>query len=89
VGLGSVLAGTLGVDVVPASIFLSVTGAIAASFAFALPVATPPNAIVFGSGYLDQEEMIRAGVILNVLMTIVLTVIVVVLFSFVWPAVLW
>jgi len=89
VGLGSVLAGTLGVDPVPAAIFLAVTGAIAASFAFALPVATPPNAIVFGSGHLEQREMIRAGVVLNVLMTIVLTGLVLGLFSFVWPRVLW
>ena len=89
VGLGSVLAGTLGVGPVPAAIFLTVTGAIAASFAFALPVATPPNAIVFGSGHLEQREMIRAGVVLNVVMTVVLTGLVLVLFSFVWPGVLW
>jgi len=89
IGLGSVLAGTLGVDPVPAGIFLTVTGAIAASFAFALPVATPPNAIVFGSGHLEQREMIRAGVVLNVLMTFVLTAIVLGLFSFVWPGILW
>lgn len=89
VGLGSVLAGTLGLEQVPAAIFLTVTGAIAASFAFALPVATPPNAIVFGSGHLEQREMIRAGVVLNVLMTIVLTVVVLGLFAVVWPTVLW
>jgi sodium-dependent dicarboxylate transporter 2/3/5 len=89
IGLGSVLAGTLGVDPVPASIFLTATGAIAASFAFALPVATPPNAIVFGSGHLDQRDMIRAGVVLNALMTVVLTVLIVGLFSFVWPGLLW
>ncbi|MBX0324611.1 DASS family sodium-coupled anion symporter [Halomicroarcula sp. F13] len=89
IGLGSVLAGTLGVDPVPAAVFLTVTGAIAASFAFALPVATPPNAIVFGSGHLEQRDMIRAGVVLNVLMTIVLTMLLVVFFSVLWPNVLW
>ncbi len=89
IGLGSVLASTLGVDPVTASVFLTVTGAIAASFAFALPVATPPNAIVFGSGHLEQRGMIRAGVVLNALMTVVLTLLLVVLFSVLWPHVLW
>lgn len=40
---------------------------IGASCAFMLPVATPPNAIVFGSGLIRQREMIRAGMVLNVL----------------------
>jgi di/tricarboxylate transporter len=89
VGLGSVLATTLGVDPVQAAVFLTVTGAVAASFAFALPVATPPNAIVFGSGHLQQRDMIRAGVVLNALMTLVLTLLLVVLFVTLWPYVLW
>ncbi|GAB3312151.1 SLC13 family permease [Haloplanus salinarum] len=89
IGLGSVLAGTLGVDPIPASVFLTVTGAVAASFAFALPVATPPNAIVFGSGHLEQRDMIRAGVLLNAVMTLVLTALVVLLFRLLWPHVLW
>jgi sodium-dependent dicarboxylate transporter 2/3/5 len=33
-----------------------------------LPVATPPNAIVYGSGFLPQSQMIRAGMVLNVMM---------------------
>ncbi|AUG47769.1 anion transporter [Haloarcula taiwanensis] len=89
IGLGSVLAGTLGVEPVQAAITLTVTGAIAASFAFALPVATPPNAIVFGSGHLEQRDMIRAGVVLNVLMTLVLTGLVLVSFAVFWPHILW
>ncbi|MDC9614942.1 DASS family sodium-coupled anion symporter [Xenorhabdus khoisanae] len=39
---------------------------IGASCAFMLPVATPPNAIVYGSGYIKQIEMVRVGMVLNV-----------------------
>ncbi|MFH5799278.1 SLC13 family permease [Haladaptatus sp. CMAA 1911] len=89
ISIGSVFAATLGLTDVAAAVFLSVSGAIAASFAFALPVATPPNAIVFGSGYLKQEQMMRAGVVLNLIMTVVLTGLIWLLFQFVWPHVLW
>jgi sodium-dependent dicarboxylate transporter 2/3/5 len=44
---------------------LVVPAAIACSCAFMLPVATPPNAIVFGSGLIEQREMMRVGVVLN------------------------
>ncbi|OOF51444.1 transporter [Rodentibacter trehalosifermentans] len=43
-----------------------------ASCAFMLPVATPPNAIVFGSGQVKQSEMVRAGVVLNVICVFVI-----------------
>lgn len=47
-------------------VVLSVLIAVAASCAFMLPVATPPNAIVFGSGHIKQSEMMRVGIILNI-----------------------
>lgn len=44
---------------------LMVPAAIAASFAFMLPVATPPNAIVFSSRYITIPQMAKAGIWLN------------------------
>ncbi|MFD3688874.1 SLC13 family permease [Nocardiopsis sp. NPDC058631] len=46
---------------------LVVPVALAATMAFMLPVATPPNAIVFGSGYVSIGQMIRGGVWLNLI----------------------
>ena len=44
-----------------------------ASCAFMLPVATPPNAIVFGSGQVKQSEMVKAGFVLNLVCIVVIT----------------
>ena len=52
---------------------LAVPAALAASCAFMLPVATPPNAIVFGSGYVGIPDMLLMGIVLNVLGVIVIT----------------
>ncbi|WP_265823352.1 SLC13 family permease [Geovibrio ferrireducens] len=54
-------------------LLLVVPAAIAASCAFMLPVATPPNAIVFGSGYVTIPQMAKSGFGLNIL-CIVITV---------------
>lgn len=43
-----------------------------ASCAFMLPVATPPNAIVFGSGQVKQSEMVKAGFVLNLVCIVVI-----------------
>ncbi|WP_129667635.1 SLC13 family permease [Phytoactinopolyspora endophytica] len=59
--MGGVAVG-LGMDVM----ILVVPTALAASLAFMLPVATPPNAIAFGSGYIKIGQMIRGGALLNV-----------------------
>lgn len=54
---------------------LAIPAAIAASCAFMLPVATPPNAIVFGSGQLKIYQMVSAGLALNVFGVLVITVV--------------
>ena len=46
---------------------LMLPAAIAASFGFMLPVATPPNAIVFGTGYVPMGAMVRAGILLDLI----------------------
>ncbi|HSW28848.1 MAG TPA: DASS family sodium-coupled anion symporter [Longimicrobiales bacterium] len=68
-----VMAGTaaaLGID----PMLLMTTAAIGASMAFMLPVATPPNAIVFSSGYLTVPQMARVGFFLNLIAIVVVTI---------------
>jgi len=61
---------------------LMVPAAVAASFAFMLPVATPPNAIAFGSRRITVTQMARAGLALNLIGTLILTALVLWLLPF-------
>lgn len=72
----------LGVDVHPYLLMVGAT--VAASCAFMLPVATPPNAVVFGSGYLKIYEMARVGVWMNIISIVLLTLITYLLLPILW-----
>lgn len=61
----------LSLDVHPFVIMVAAT--VAASCAFMLPIATPPNAIVFGSGYLTIKDMFSRGFAMNLISILVLT----------------
>lgn len=54
-------------------LLLMIPGTLSCSFAFMLPVATPPNAIVFGTERIRISDMARVGVILNLLGVIIIT----------------
>ncbi len=71
---------TLGVD--PYILLLGAT--LAASCAFMLPVATPPNAVVFGSGYLSIVDMVRAGLMMNIISIIFITLLVYYILPYWW-----
>jgi sodium-dependent dicarboxylate transporter 2/3/5 len=63
---------------------LMVGATLAASCAFMLPVATPPNAIVFGSGFLQMKDMVKAGFWLNILSIILVTLMVYFVLPWMW-----
>lgn len=67
--LGGVAVG-IGVD----PITLLIPAALAATCAFMLPVGTPPNAIVYATGYVKITEMVRGGLVLNVVGVILITI---------------
>jgi sodium-dependent dicarboxylate transporter 2/3/5 len=64
--LAPVVAGiAVGLNIAILNLLIPVT--MASSCAFMLPMATPPNAIVFASGYVNVNEMVKAGIILNMI----------------------
>jgi len=54
-------------------LLLMVPATISASCAFMLPVATPPNAIIFGSGQVSMGTMVKTGLILNLLIAVIVS----------------
>ena len=63
---------------------LMTAAAVSASCAFMLPVATPPNAIVFGSGYLRIPDMVKKGFLLNIISILIIVLMVYYLLPVVW-----
>ncbi len=63
---------------------LMVGATVAASCAFMLPVATPPNAVVFGSGYLTIPDMVRTGLFMNVVSIVLVTLLVYFVLPYLW-----
>ena len=67
------IAGALAVGLGESPLLLVIPAALAASCGFMLPVATPPNAIVYGTGRIPMPRMVRAGLLLNLAMIGILT----------------
>jgi sodium-dependent dicarboxylate transporter 2/3/5 len=63
---------------------VAVAAAVAASMAFMLPVATPPNALVYGTGYVRLKDMVRAGLVLDILGWFLTVFIIVVIAGRLW-----
>jgi sodium-dependent dicarboxylate transporter 2/3/5 len=65
----SALAVAIGVN----PLFIMIPATLSASCAFMLPVATPPNAIVFGTGEVRMHHMVRVGIFMNLIGIMLIT----------------
>jgi sodium-dependent dicarboxylate transporter 2/3/5 len=65
------VAGATAIGMGEPALLLTLPIALFATLGFMLPVATPPNAVIFGSGVVDMRHMLRAGAILDVVGIIV------------------
>lgn len=73
---------SLSINVHPLGLMIGMT--IAASCAFMMPIATAPNAIIFGSGQISMKDMVRAGFLLNIISIILITGFVYFVLPLVW-----
>ncbi len=78
--IGASIATSLGVN--PIAIMLPV--ALASSYNFIMPVGTPPNAIVFGSGYVTARQMAKAGLPLDLFGIGIVTLVALLLVPIIW-----
>ena len=65
----------------PQTLSLVIACAFGASFGFMLPVSTPPNAIIYGTGKLSMKDMIRAGILFDLLGFLVIYLMVILIYS--------
>ena len=72
----------IGLEINP--LFFVIPTTIAASCAFMLPIATPPNAVIFGSGKIKIKDMIKAGVGLNLLSIFIVSIISILVLNFIF-----
>jgi solute carrier family 13 (sodium-dependent dicarboxylate transporter), member 2/3/5 len=82
--MGMPLLAAVGVGAGHDPLVLMAAGALAASAAFMLPVGTPPNAIAFGTGQIRIAQMIRAGIMLNLISIVLITLFVELLARRIW-----
>ena len=73
--------GAVAISIGQDPLLFAVPGTIAASCAFMLPVATPPNAIVYGSGVMTIPQMTKAGLVLNLFFAVLITLLTYFLFT--------
>ncbi|XP_060566210.1 Na(+)/citrate cotransporter-like isoform X5 [Ruditapes philippinarum] len=76
------IVGSLAIRLAVHPLYFMIPCAVAASFAFMLPVGTPPNAIVFSTGYLKVSDMMKAGFVINIVSVLILCL---ALNSFIYP----
>jgi sodium-dependent dicarboxylate transporter 2/3/5 len=68
------IVGALGVAIKVHPLVLMIPATMCCSFAFCLPMATPPNLLAFATGKITMVEMVKHGVVLNVFAVIVATI---------------
>jgi sodium-dependent dicarboxylate transporter 2/3/5 len=78
------LLGPVAVSLDTSAAMLVIPAAVAASCAFMMPVATPPNAIVFASGKLKIIDMVKAGLVLNIAAILFITLAVLTLAQYIF-----